>query len=140
MRNLILFYTVFVVAASGQSLKDFRSGAAAVSFSIENGGRSLSRGQQDDFLIYSTFMQGFLHGLEGSSLLSGQNKLLVPEEWMMNPGKSAPSFLAFVAKREPVGFDESKVDTKGLKTILLAWYLDSHSGAKSPDNLSLIHI
>lgn len=140
MRNLILFYTVFVVAASGQSLKDFRSGATAVSFSIENGGSSLSREQQADLLIYSTFMRGFLHGLEGSSLLadqSGQNQLLVPEEWMMNPGKSAPSFLAFVAKREPAGFDESKVDTKSLKTILLAWYLDSHSCTKSPGNRSL---
>ena len=140
MKNLILFYTFFVVAASGQSLKDFRSGAAAVSFSIENGGSSLSRGQKDDFLIYSTFMRGFLHGLKGSSLIanqSGQNQLLVPEEWMMNPGKSAPSFLAFVAKREPAGFDESKVDTEGLKTIILAWYLDSHSGTKSPGNRSL---
>lgn len=140
MRNLILFYTVFVVAASGQSLKDFRSGASAVSFSMENGGSSLSRGQQDDLLIYSTFMRGFLYGLEGSSSVahqSDQNQLLTPEEWMMNPGKSAPSFLAFIAKRAPAEFDESKVDAKGLKTILLAWYLDSHSGAKSPDNRSL---
>ena len=136
MKLILLFHAILIASAPGQSFSDFRSGAAAVSFAIENGGESLSRAQQDDFLLYSTFMRGFLHGLQGSSNVLAQpdpKQLLKPDEWMLNPGKSAPSFLAFVAKHQPPQFDESGVDTDGLKSILVSWYLDSHSKTKDAD-------
>jgi hypothetical protein len=130
MRSLLLSYVLLNTVTSGQSYSDFRSGAAAVSFAIENGAKSLSREQQDNFLLYSTYMRGFLYGIKGSSLVIDRpdtKGLLVPDEWMLNPGKSAPSFLAFVARHQPENFDKSNVDTEGLTKILVAWYLDSHS-------------
>ncbi|RYD37261.1 MAG: hypothetical protein EOP87_03910 [Verrucomicrobiaceae bacterium] len=75
-------------------------------------------------------MRGFLYGIKGSSLVIDRpdaKGLLVPDEWMLNPGKSAPSFLAFVARHQPEDFDKSNLDTEGLTKILVAWYLDSHS-------------
>lgn len=140
MRTILLFHAFIVCVASGQSYRDFRSGAAAVSFAIENGGKALTREQQDNFLLYSTFMRGFLYGLKGSPAVVDQSDSkgsLAPDEWMLNPGKSAPSFLAFVAKHQPAGFDGSEVDTEGLKNVLIAWYLESHSKTKDPEGRSL---
>ena len=140
MRTLLVIHAFLVCVASGQSYSDFRSSAAAVSFVIENGEKALTREQEDNFLLYSTFMRGFLYGLEGASAVVAQSDAkgpLATDGWMLNPGKSAPSFLAFVAKHQPTGFDSSEVDTEGLKNILIAWYLDSHSKTKDPEGRSL---
>lgn len=140
MLRIISILVFFSSQAFAQGLGDFKSGAAAVSFAIENGGKSLSRPQQDNFLIYSTFMRGFLHGVQCSTLLvNGEHKHAssTPDDWMMNPAKSAPSFLAFVAKHEPENFDDDSVDTRGLQLLLLAWYMDSHSKNRGIDDTAL---
>lgn len=144
LKAVLTLQIIIGTLASGQSYDDFRSGAAAVSFAIENGGKSLSREQQDNFLIYSIFMRGFLFGVRNSSSIlksTESEKMLVPDEWMYNPGKSAPSFLAFAAKHQPEEFDSSKIDTEGLTLILVAWYLDAHSKTEdalgaSPEELT----
>lgn len=129
MKILIILLALSSLSKS-QDLNNFKSGAAAITFAIQNGGSSLTSSQKEDFLLYTGFMRGFLHGLSTASLLTRAETKYghpVPDAWMYEPGKSAPSFLAFIAKKQPEKFDTKTVDTDKLKLLILAWYLDSHS-------------
>jgi hypothetical protein len=122
-----LFLAFGVTPADAISLDALEKGASAWCVPV---GTNWTGSEAEMGPMFADYLRGFLQGINISPLLeTGEpaTSIFFPDDWMYDPRKAGPSFLAFVAKHKPKDF---KKGSEGRDSaILLAWYLGNHSAS-----------
>lgn len=123
MKLTILALLALTTFSRAQSLEVMERGAKAICLPDQN--HLTSQQAEDELMFYSTW-KGFALGINCSSMLvqNGSRSLTDVPNWMLDPTKAAPSFLAFVSAHRPKGFATSHNVEARISGLLLAWYFD----------------